>query len=190
MLHREETCTLIILYPKHSHATYFDSGSATKKNYTNIKQVLNDALNCYFLKGNNLIREKLEGTRHVFRHQFEFPYMKQPANSMTEAFYAIHHMQEFVRDQLRLTLPCKLSLLECDFTRYASDADIRREFYRIQQKLAQLICKDVLRSEGLFYYGLVPSNRAVEKILRKQEDHREFRTLEGFRQFPPKDESV
>ena len=137
-----------------------------------------------------MIREKLEGTRRVFRHQFEFPCMKQPANSMTEAFYAIHHMQEFVRDQLRLTLPCKLTVLEWDFTRYATDVDVRREFYRIQQKLARFICKDVLQPEGLFYYGPVPSNRAVEKILRKQEDYREFRTLEGFRPFPLTDESL
>ena len=186
-MHREETCTLILLYPKHSHATYFDSGSASKKNYTNIKLALDNALNCYYLKGNSLIREKREGTRRVFSHQLEFPCMKQPANSMTEAFYAIHHMQEFVRDQLRLTLPCKLSLLEWDFTRYASDADVRREFYRIQQKLAQLICKDVLRSEGLFYYGpSVPSNQDVEERLRQQGDNREFMTYQGFLPFPPK----
>ena len=169
---------------------YFDSGSARKKNYTNIKQALNDALNCYYLKGNSLIREKLEGSRRVFGHQFEFPCMKQPANSMTEAFYAIHHIQEFVRDQLNLTLPCKLTRLQKDFANYSTDADVRREFYRIQQKFARVICKDVLQPEGLFYYGPVPSNRAMEKILRKQEDYREFRTLEGFRPFPPTDESL
>ena len=91
-MHREETCTLILLYPKHSAAMYFDSGSARKKNYTNIKLALDNALNCYYLKGNSLIREKREGTMRVFNHQLEFPCMKQPANSMTEAFYAIHHM--------------------------------------------------------------------------------------------------
>ena len=93
--------------------------------------------------------------------------MKQPANSMTEAFYAIHHIQEFVRDQLNLTLPCKLTRLQKDFANYSTDADVRREFYRIQQKLARVICKDVLNYEGLFYYGPVPSNRAVEKRLRQ-----------------------
>ena len=166
---------------------YFDSGSARKKNYTNIKQVLNDALNCYCLKGISLIRENLEGSRRVFGHKFEFPCMKQPANSMTEAFYAIHHIQEFVRDQLNLTLPCKLTRLQKDFANYSTDADVRREFYRIQQKLAQLICKDVLRSEGLFYYGpSVPSNWAVEERLRQQGDNREFMTYQGFLPFPPK----
>ena len=137
-----------------------------------------------------MIRERLEGTRRVFGHQFEFPCIKQPANSMAEAFYVIHHMQEFVRDQLRLTLPCKLTLLQWDFTRYATDADVRREFYRIQQKLARFICKDALQPEGLFYYGAVPSNRFVEKRLRLQGENREFRTLEGYRPFPPTDESL
>ena len=130
MLHIEESCTLIFLYPKHSHAR--------KKNYTNIKQALNDALNCYYLKGNSFIKEKLEGSKRVFGHQFEFPCIKQAPNSMTEAFYAIHHMREFVRDQLNLTLPCNLTRLQKDFANYSTDADVRREFYRIQQKLAKI----------------------------------------------------
>ena len=131
MFHREETCTLILLYPKVSHATYFDSGSASKKNYKNIKLALDDALNCYFLKGNNLIREILEGTRRVFGHQFEFPCMKQPANSMTEAFYAIHHMQEFVRDQLRLTLPCTRVMQMSDVSFIASSRSLRNSYARM-----------------------------------------------------------
>ena len=142
------------------------------------------------MKGNPLIREKLQGSRHVFGHKYEFPCMKQPANSMTEAFYAIHHIQEFERDELELELPQKLTRLQKDFANYSTDADVRCEFYRIQQKLARVICRDVLQPEGLFYYGPVPSNRVMEKILRKQEDYREFRTLEGFRPFPPTDESL
>ena len=111
-------------------------------------------------------------------------------NSMTEAFYAIHHMREFVRDQLNLTLPCNLTRLQMDFAKYSTDADVRREFYRIQQKLAQVICRDVLSSEGLFYYRPIPSNRAVEERLRQQGDNREFMTYQDFLPFPPKDKSV
>ena len=46
---------------------------------------------------------------------------------------------------------------------YNTDADVRREFYRIQQKLAQVICRDVLSSEGLFYYGPVPSDEGLTR---------------------------
>ena len=43
-MRRDIYCTLIVLYPQHSHAVYFDSGSATRKDYTDIKGVLDDAI--------------------------------------------------------------------------------------------------------------------------------------------------
>ena len=44
-------CTLILLSPKYSMATYFDSGRQSKKDYTNIKKVLDDALPGYATSG-------------------------------------------------------------------------------------------------------------------------------------------
>ena len=68
-----------------------------------------------------------------------------------------------------------------------TDADLRLECYRISQKLAQLIHKDVCNKEGLFYYGPVkPNKKEIEDRLELQRDVRDFMTLGGIRPFPPK----
>jgi hypothetical protein len=52
VLRRNKYYTLINISPRHSLATYFDSGSLVKKKYyNNIKSVLDDALDGYALKG-------------------------------------------------------------------------------------------------------------------------------------------
>src|SRR3954469_17153438 len=70
---RDEQCTLISLSPKHSHATYFESGSLEKnKNYDKIKEVLDDALTCYAsTAGTTFVRTKVMFGRHVFNHVME-----------------------------------------------------------------------------------------------------------------------
>jgi hypothetical protein len=65
---------------------YFDSGSAKPKNHTNIGNVLDDALNRYYFKGNGLKREVVINGRRVFGHKTEFPCVKQPRESTREAF--------------------------------------------------------------------------------------------------------
>ena len=52
MLTRDKYCILIVLSPRWSIATYFDSGSLDrKKDYTRIKGVLDEALEGYAQKG-------------------------------------------------------------------------------------------------------------------------------------------
>jgi hypothetical protein len=51
VLRRDEYCTLIIIYTRYSLATYFDSGSARRKNYAKIRSVLDDALDGYAKQG-------------------------------------------------------------------------------------------------------------------------------------------
>ncbi|KAK1644318.1 hypothetical protein QYE76_062123 [Lolium multiflorum] len=104
-------CVLISIAPKFSLATYFDSGSAKKKNYARIRGVLDDALEGYFKKG-GAFKEKAECFRddgkHKFKHVFEFPCVKQPENSTLDAFYVMHHLKGFVRDSQNLRLPSAL----------------------------------------------------------------------------------
>jgi len=97
-------CTLIVLYPRESHAVYLDSGSATRKNYDAIKEVLDDALTGFSYKEPDLMnRKKTRGGAPLnVVHKTDFPCAKQPEGSVMEAFYAIHHMREFVRDQEQL----------------------------------------------------------------------------------------
>jgi hypothetical protein len=98
---------------------YFDSGSAIPKNYTNIKNVLDDALNRYYLKDNGLKREVVIRGMRVFGHKTEFPCMKQPKDSTMKAIYAIHHMREFVRDHRLLVDLSSLTTWVNDFATVA-----------------------------------------------------------------------
>jgi hypothetical protein len=113
---------------------YFDSGSAKPKNYINIKSVLDDALNRYYLKGNGLKREVVIRGRRVFGHKTEFPCVKQPKDCTVEAFYAIHHMREFVRDHQLLVEPSSLTTWVKEFAN-CSEENFRFELCRIQHRL-------------------------------------------------------
>ena len=118
--------------PKHSQATYFDSGSQEKKkNYDKIKEVLDDALTGYAsAEGATFVRKKLKFGRHVFTHVTEFPCVKQPAGSQKEAYYALHHMRAFLLEQQNSTLPDHLKRW-AEVKARINDSDIRQEMYRI-----------------------------------------------------------
>jgi hypothetical protein len=129
-LHRDKHCTLIVLYPQQSHTVYFDSGSETRKDYSNIKYVLDGALTGYYFKGGVIKKEIRRSGKLIFGHKTEFPCVKQPPNSTRDAYYAIHHMREFVRDQEQLMLPSNVQNWAQDLAN-STDADLRLEFYRI-----------------------------------------------------------
>ena len=71
-------CTLILLSPKYSMATYFHSDYQSKKDYTNMKKVLDDALPGYAASGGTFKRPVRRYGRHVFTHNTTFPCVKQP----------------------------------------------------------------------------------------------------------------
>jgi hypothetical protein len=99
---------LILVAPRYSVAVYLDSGSEAKtKNFTYIKGVLDDALRRYAKKGGDFWTgaENVKDGRHVFKQVTKFPCVKQPPNSVKEAFYALHHMRAIVQDEHRLTMP-------------------------------------------------------------------------------------
>jgi hypothetical protein len=125
----------------------------------------------------------------IFKHNTTFPCLKQPANSSRDGYNAIHHMWEFVRDQHQNLLPSSLQNWRKDFAN-ASDANVRLEIYRIQQKIAQIIHRDVCSREEVFYYGpFPPTNMEIQAHLEMWGDGRAFNTLQGIRPFPPKPKS-
>ena len=73
---------------KYSDATYLDAGSATKRDYSNVRRVLDSALTGSFNAGGNFLREKVVKNMHVFHHITEVPCVKQPAGGQKEAYYA------------------------------------------------------------------------------------------------------
>lgn len=156
-----------------------------KKDYSKIKIVLDDALDAYALKGGMIDkgRGKVKENKHVFTHVTEFPCVKQPSGSEKEAFYALHHMRGFVRDQHILTLPHTFRKWATDLAAIA-DADLREDFFRIQTQMSEIIHQDVCTSGGVFHYGVTVPNREIEERLQMQGDNRPFMTKEGVRPFP------
>ena len=101
------------------------------------------------------------------------------------AFYALHHMHEFVRDQQCLRLPDSLLKWRKDLAN-VDDADIRAEFYRIQTRIAVVITQDVVKKGGMFFNGFrVPSNEEIKTRIEMQRDFRKFMTKDGILPFPP-----
>ncbi|XBH55090.1 hypothetical protein VPH35_077240 [Triticum aestivum] len=170
-------CTLILLSPKYSMATYFDSDRQSKKDYTNIKKVLDDVLPGYARSGGTFSRPIRRYGKHVFTHNTTFPCIKQPPGGQKDAYYALHHMRAIVRDHNHLLLPNNLK----DWAARLSaiqDADIRQEFFRIQSEFAEIIHQDVLRTSGQFYLRYQPSNSEIETTLQMQADNaRDFMTI-------------
>ena len=95
--------TLIVLYPRESFAVYLDSGSNKKtKSYALIRSVLDDALDGYVLEEGFMERPYKFLNKNVFKHRTQFPCTKQALGGQMEAWYLIQHMQNYMKDQLRL----------------------------------------------------------------------------------------
>ena len=89
------------MYPQHSSVLYLDSGSSKQKNYNHIKSALDTALTGFAVKEGPLTREKQNkrGTL-TCTYTTKFACMKQKdAENGMDAWYAILHMREFVKDQ-------------------------------------------------------------------------------------------
>jgi hypothetical protein len=139
-----------------------------KKDYTHLKDVLDNALCGFNFKGGAIRVSKCRSCKLAFGHRTKFPYVKQPPNSMRDGYYVIHHMREFVRDQQQLALPSHVARWGQDLAK-SSDEDLILEFYRIQQSLAIIIYKDVARSDGMFFGGN-PGRSEISDRLELQGD--------------------
>ena len=154
MLTRDKYCILIVLSPRWSIATYFDSGSLDrKKDYTRIKGVLDEALEGYAQKGGPFEKKGESLTndkKHRFRHGTEFHCIKQQPGSVKDAFYVLHHIKGLVRDAEKMRMPSSLS----EWTKSAghiTDDELREDFHRIQMQLSQIIVEDVNTKRGFFH---------------------------------------
>jgi len=150
VLRRDEYSVLIIIDPKWSVATYFDSGSERKKDYSAVRGVLDDALEGYaaakgpFKKNQEFFRDN---GKHRFKHVFQFPCVKQPAGSLRDAFYVLHHLNGWVRDCQMLTLPSAVREW-AERLAQINDADLREDFHASQVKLSHIINTDVIPRGG------------------------------------------
>ena len=158
-------------------ATYFDSDHQSKKDYTNIKKVLDDALPGYAASGGTFKRPVRRNDRLVFTHNTTFPCVKQPPGGQKDAYYALHHMRAIVRDHNHLLLPNNLKDWAASLAAI-QDTDIRQEFFHIQSEFAEIIHQDVLCTLGQFYLIYQLSNSEIDTTLQMQADNaRDFMTI-------------
>ena len=173
-------------------ATYLDPDRESNKDYTNIKKVLDEVLVSYARSGGTFTGPVTKYGKHVFTHLTKFACVKQPPGGQKGAYYALHHMRAFVRDQHHLTLPEHLKNWAARLSEI-QDADLRQEFFRIHSDLAGVITQDVLHTTGEFYLNDQPSNREIDTMLRLQADgDRSFMTITkdgGFTHAPARERS-
>ncbi|XBI51893.1 hypothetical protein VPH35_034350 [Triticum aestivum] len=147
---------LIILYPRYSHALYLDSSkNMNKKDYTHIKSVLDGAIFYYDARGGEIKDKKKKDGRPAFSHKTDFCCIQQPSDSLSDGFYVLHHMLEYIRDHQDLRMSPKSG--DAHILQWAKnigdtpDHRLQDEFYHIQHELAQVIMKEVLDKTGMFY---------------------------------------
>ena len=116
-------------------------------------------------------------------HIVNFACVTQPKNSERDAYYAIHQICAFVRDEEQLKLSDQLQRW-AEHLATIQDRDFRQEFYRIQKMFARIIVHDVFTVGGIFYYDGAPlDNAEVERRLKAQGDIRPFTMKDGIRPF-------
>ncbi|KAK1684215.1 hypothetical protein QYE76_045063 [Lolium multiflorum] len=180
-------CTLIVVHPQHSHAVYLDSGRDKKKDYTNIRALLNDALTGFANKAGPLKVERKSRGGLVLTHTTNFPCLRQSnEDNGMDAWYAILQMQEYIKYADDMLLPESLRERFLNMAD-APDREIRKNWGRIQQFICTVIVHDVNNRSGEFFYGYgLPPNDEIELRLEMSRDERPFNTLEGCRPFPPR----
>ncbi|KAK1669224.1 hypothetical protein QYE76_057383 [Lolium multiflorum] len=184
----DKYCTLIILDPKWSLAQYFDSSSTTtKKDYKRIRGVLDEAILGYSKNGGTFDKNgqyiRPDTKKLGFKHVIDFPCIKQPAGSIKEAFYVLHHLKGFVEDAEMMSLPpSKRDPIK--MSRQINDDDLREDFHRIQVKLSEIILQDVSNASGLLHQLRGLSKRDIEERLHRQGDGRTWTMKDLYKPFP------
>lgn len=189
VLSRDKYCILLALCLSYSSAHYFDSANTMtkKKNLTRIMGVLDEALNGYAQNGGTF-QPKQECIRgngtYGFRHVIEFPCIKQPAGSVKESFYALHHLKGMVRDADNLNQPSRLRDWSNKLAGEISDADLRADFHRIQVQSSQIILEDANTKGGSLHQPIGLCQRDIQECLERQSDYRTWTTKDMYKPFP------
>ena len=93
----------------------------------------------------------------VFSHVTQFACVKQPAGSVRDAYYALHHMRAIVQDHRNLKLPSHLKAW-AEKRAEIADANLRQEFFHIQGEMATIIFREVQVKGSIFQSNIAPSN--------------------------------
>ncbi|KAK1604853.1 hypothetical protein QYE76_028526 [Lolium multiflorum] len=191
----DKYCTLIILCPKWSLAQYFDSSNTTtKKDYRRIRGVLDEAILGYSKNGGTFDKKgefvRPDTKKLGFKHVIDFPCIKQPAGSIKEAFYVLHHLKGFVEDAEMMSLPpSKRDPIK--MSGEINDDDLREDFHRLQMTYYVVFegrvpgvyeewedCKkQVHKFSGNCYKGYPTRHEAVAKWRAHQSNKSKMKTF-------------
>jgi hypothetical protein len=84
----------------------------------------------------------------MFKHVIKFPCVKQPPNSVKEAFYALHHMRAIVQNEHMLTTPASVRGWAKEHAGI-EDTELRDDFFRIKNQIATILQEDVITRGNL-----------------------------------------
>jgi hypothetical protein len=97
--------------------------------YTRIRGVLDEAIHGYSQNGGTFDKKGeciRSGTgKYGFKHVTEFPCIKQPAGSMKEVFYALHHLKGFARYVVIMNMPPSIREWSNKMAGDIDDSDLR-----------------------------------------------------------------
>ena len=151
-------CTLILLSPNYSMATYFDSDRQSNKDYTNIKKVLDDVLTGYAKSGGTFRRPICRYGKHVFTHIMTF--------LASSSRLAVRRMPTTPSITCGRSYGAIITFCYQIISKIGPQAwqqsRTRQEFFRIQSEFAEIIHQDVLRTSGQFYLRYQPSNSDLD----------------------------
>jgi hypothetical protein len=163
-LRSEGHAVLIVLFPRVSHAVYFDSSRNFKrKDYTKVMSLLDSALQGFGMRGGHIEKKSRRKGAPCFSHKTNFCSIHQPEGSTNDGYYVIHLMMEFRKDQQRLRMASKDDNHIMIWAKNLAEPDykVRDDFFRILKDIATIIMKEVVDKKGMFYHG--PISRADVK---------------------------
>ncbi|KAK1699279.1 hypothetical protein QYE76_015976 [Lolium multiflorum] len=103
LMYKESNTILLPIFPD----------TTTKKDYKRIRGVLDEAILGYAKNGGTFDKNgqyiRPDTKKLGFKHVIDFPCIKQPASSIKEAFYVLHHLKGFVEDAEMMSLPPKMT---------------------------------------------------------------------------------
>jgi hypothetical protein len=171
---------LIVLYPRVSHAVYFDpTRNYEKKDYTHVMNILDEALHGFSLKGGYIQIRKNRNRRPGFLHKTNFCSIHVPKPSRNDGFYLLHLMMEFRRDhqQLRMTTRSDDHIRKWVESQGEADYKLRDDFFRIQRDIATIIMKEVVEEKGMFHHGPISRADVRTRIGMQRQDLTPFKKL-------------
>ena len=176
---------LIVMHPHICLAFIMDSLRSLEKDYTLVRDVMDDALFHFHTHGGCIkkIKKRKGSSLPGFRVNEKFPCLQQPAHSVMDSYYVIHHISEYVRAVDTLDLAKDVVKWGQQLEK-KKGGDQEDELSRIQVKLADILNKDVIDEQGVFHGGEDTPEEVMDR-LRQQGEDTSFNTYEGIRPFLP-----